>query len=85
MSQEDASRIEAALLAYFFDAKAALAAALSEVRNAALPEVAQAIRAEFGDWLTVSQAVLLMAIKRGELWLPFNPARGGISKKIQKP
>ena len=81
MSQEDVSRIEAALLAYFFDAKAALAAALSEVRNAAHPEAAQAVRAEFGDSLTVTQAVLLMAIKRGVLWLPFN---GGISKKIQK-
>ena len=57
----------------------------SEVRNAALPGVAQAVRAEFGDSLTVPQAVLLIAIKRGELWLPFNPARGGISKKIQKP
>ncbi|MGZ3303444.1 MAG: hypothetical protein ACXVBG_21405 [Isosphaeraceae bacterium] len=85
MSQEDVSRIEAALVGYFLDAKAALAAALSEVRNAALPGAAQAVRAEFGDWLTVPQAVLMMAIKRGELWLPFNPARGGISKKIQKP
>jgi hypothetical protein len=75
MSQEDVGRIEAALLAYFFDAKAALAAALSEVRNAAHPGVAEAVRAEFGDGLTVPQAVLLMAIKRGELWLPFNPAR----------
>jgi len=76
--------VEAALVAYFIDAKAALAAALSEDRNAAFPGVAQAIRAEFGECLTVPQAVLLMAIKRGELWLPFNPARGGISKKIQK-
>ena len=75
MSQEDARRIEAALVAYFIDAKAALAAALSEDRNAAFPGVAQAIRAEFGEWLTVPQAVLLMAIKRGELWLPFNPVR----------
>ena len=74
MSQEDVGRIEAALRAYFFDAKAALAAALSEVRNAALPGVAEAVRVEFGDGLTVAQAVLLMAIKRGELWLPFKAA-----------
>jgi hypothetical protein len=84
MPQEDVSRIEAALLGYFFDAQAALAAALSEVRNAAHPEVAQAVRTEFGDALTATQAVLLMAIKRGELWLPFNTVQGGISRKIPK-
>ena len=38
------------------------------------PDTAQAVRAEFGDSLSVSEAVLLMALKRGELGLPFNPA-----------
>jgi hypothetical protein len=76
MSPDEVVQIESDLThVHFRDAKVALAAALNEVRVAAASlDAAQAARAEFGPSLSVAEAVRRLAIKRGEIWLAFNPA-----------
>jgi hypothetical protein len=76
MSPDEVLQIESELkLVYFRDAKVALAAALNELYVAATsPDTAQAARAGFADSLSVAEAVPQLAIKRGEIWLAFNPA-----------
>ncbi len=62
-------RVEAAVRAYFADAGAAATAAVAEVQVAATyPDAAEAVRLQFGGVLTVPQAVLVHAIRRGEIW-----------------
>lgn len=82
MSRDEQRRLEAVAAAYFRDTKAAAIAAISEVCTAGTyPEAARAMRAEFGETgISESEAVLLHAIKRGYIWLPFNPVEHGASR-----
>ena len=69
MLQENMRRIEAAVKAYFANAEPSVSAAISEVRTAAgSGEIADAVRLHVGANLTESQAVLIIAISRGEIW-----------------